>query len=118
MRKLYKNYKFLILSFIIAPFLIIINLIQAVAQEGDKAVSKHLSDTPKNQEWGRIISLDGQWEVEEGNKQQVPSNFSATVPVPGLITSATPAFKNEGEEKSGDSAFWYRRKFTIGVFRK
>jgi beta-galactosidase/beta-glucuronidase len=113
MRKLLKNYKFLLLSFIIAPFLIIINLIQAVAQEGDKTVSQYQSYTPQNQEWGRIISLDGQWEVEEGNKQQIPSKFSATVPVPGLITSATPAFKNAGEEKSGDAAFWYRRKFNI-----
>jgi len=112
MKKFFKNYKFL-LSFITFLLFTIIDANQVVAQVDCKTISQNQSYTPQNREWGRIISLDGQWEVAEGNKLQIPSQFSATVPVPGLITSATPAFKNAGEEKPENSAYWYRRKFTI-----
>lgn len=78
-----------------------------------KTVSYDQSYTPQNKEWGRILSLDGKWQIVEGNKNQMPSQFSATVPVPGLITSATPAFNNAGEEKPENSVYWYRRTFTI-----
>ena len=68
---------------------------------------------PKNEEWGKIKSLDGIWDIEEGNTNQIPPRFSAKVPVPGLVKSAMPSFKDVGSEKSKDVVYWYRKKFSI-----
>jgi hypothetical protein len=64
-------------------------------------------------EWGKIISLDGEWDIAEGSNQQVPARFSAKVPVPGLVTSANPRFKAVGEENKLREAYWYRKKFNV-----
>jgi beta-galactosidase/beta-glucuronidase len=64
-------------------------------------------------EWGKVISLDGEWDIAEGSKQQVPAQFLSKIPVPGLVTSATPAFKAVGEETNLREAYWYRKKFSI-----
>lgn len=48
---------------------------------------------------GRItISLDGTWQIEESVSDSViPLVFSHTVPVPGLVNLARPAFKDAGK---------------------
>jgi beta-galactosidase len=70
-----------------------------------------------------VISLDGEWQIAEGGMDQAPADFSRTVPVPGLVSLASPAFAEPGLEGAGkeearkDSrrdAFWYRRSFEIG----
>ncbi|MEP7278487.1 MAG: glycoside hydrolase family 2 TIM barrel-domain containing protein [Bacteroidota bacterium] len=64
-------------------------------------------------EWGKVISLDGEWEIAEGGKQQVPTQFLSKIPVPGLVTSAKPGFKAVGEESKLREAYWYRKKFKV-----
>ena len=39
------------------------------------------------------LPLDGEWEIEDGvEPESLPNTFGHTVPVPGLVHSATPAF--------------------------
>jgi len=64
-------------------------------------------------EWGKVISLDGEWEIAEGGKQQVPTRFLSKISVPGLVTSAKPGFKAVGEENNLREAYWYRKKFKV-----
>jgi len=69
------------------------------------------------------ISLNGNWQIAEGTKDVIPKSFDHTVQVPGLVSLATPAFKNVGPKvkdrgsiSQSDSlreAFWYRRTFTV-----
>lgn len=70
----------------------------------------------------RIQKLDGIWQIAEGGRNQVPSDFSREVPVPGLVSLATPAFSPPPGPKAADrqnppstdparEAFWYRRTF-------
>ena len=71
---------------------------------------------PKNScghEWGRVVPLDGVWDIAEGSRQQVPSQFLSKVPVPGLVTSAKPGFEGVGEDNKIREVFWYRKKFKI-----
>ena len=37
-----------------------------------------------------VISLDGTWQIGEGTMDQVPASFDRAVPVPGLVSLATP----------------------------
>ena len=81
-----------------------------------------------------IISLNGTWEVEEGDLSKIPEAFTHSVPVPGFVDMATPAFSQPGEVKtivglgmfhpSGlmtlmkfrdkqREAFWYRKEFKV-----
>ncbi len=62
----------------------------------------------------RIISLNGPWQVAEGTMDIVPSQFEHTVPVPGLVDMARPAFDEVGKKSAKRQAFWYRRTFTVG----
>jgi beta-galactosidase/beta-glucuronidase len=64
-------------------------------------------------EWGRVIQLDGEWEIAEGTRQQVPSQFGSRVLVPGLVTLAKPAFEAVGEENNLREVYWYRKKFKV-----
>jgi hypothetical protein len=66
-----------------------------------------------SQEWGKVLSLDGEWDIAEGSKGQVPARFSSKIPVPGLVTSAKPKFKAVGEENKLREAYWYRKKFRV-----
>ncbi len=72
------------------------------------------------------ISLDGTWQIAEGALDAVPATFRHTVPVPGLVDMATPAFESPGSSVSLDErrerkrpadprreAFWYRRTFRL-----
>ncbi len=60
-----------------------------------------------------VLSLDGTWQIAEGSMDRVPGEFKHTVPVPGLVDMARPAFQDVGTESSGKhrEAFWYRRTF-------
>ena len=72
----------------------------------------------------QVLSLDGVWSIAEGKMDVVPASFGRTVPVPGLVTLATPAFTPEPGPKVADrraipqkdparDAFWYRRTFRL-----
>jgi hypothetical protein len=39
-----------------------------------------------------VLSLNGTWSIAEGTMDTVPASFDRTVPVPGLVTLASPAF--------------------------
>ncbi|OAM89770.1 hypothetical protein OH491_18030 [Termitidicoccus mucosus] len=77
-------------------------------------------DTPLR----HVVSLDGAWQIAEGGMEQPPAAaFSRTVPVPGLVDMARPAFDNPGppvadrrqfpQKDPKRDAFWYRRAFTL-----
>jgi beta-galactosidase len=77
------------------------------------------------------ISLNGIWQIAEGSKDVIPGSFERTIPVPGLVTLAKPAFVNAAppvsyrmkinddvelffhQQDSLREAYWYRRTFTI-----
>jgi beta-galactosidase len=77
------------------------------------------------------ISLNGIWQITDGKKEVVPTKFDHTIPVPGLITLAQPAFikaappvpdrvlidKNPDlfyhQQDSLRETYWYHRTFTI-----
>ena len=68
----------------------------------------------------RAISLDGTWQIAEGKLDVVPDAFSRTIPVPGFVDLAEPAFENDGEFKGSKAfkdpkrdAYWYRREFDL-----
>lgn len=71
-----------------------------------------------------VLSLNGTWSIAEGRMDTVPASFDRTVPVPGLVTLATPAFTPVPGPKVADrkaypqkdparDAFWYRRTFRL-----
>jgi len=43
----------------------------------------------------------------------IPARFEHTVPVPGLIDMAEPAFAEVGKKSERRQAFWHRRTFTV-----
>ncbi len=82
----------------------------------------------------KVVSLNGTWELEEGNLSDIPEEFTHTVPVPGFVDMATPEFTQPGEVKTiaglrmlspkglmtlmkfkdqQRDAFWYRKQFTV-----
>ena len=61
----------------------------------------------------RVIDLNGTWQVAEGTMDSMPKQFEHTVPVPGLIDMAQPAFAEVGKKSDQRQAFWYRRTFTV-----
>jgi hypothetical protein len=82
--------------------------------------------------WGaegsrQSLRLDGTWQIAEGSLREVPAKFDRTVPVPGLVDQAAPAFEQPGgtvpeaerrkvEHRMADprrEAFWYRRTFEV-----
>jgi hypothetical protein len=48
----------------------------------------------------RVISLDGQGQIEEGKLDAFPARFTRTAPVPGLADMATPPFDAPGSTMS------------------
>ena len=59
-----------------------------------------------------ILSLNGTWDVEQGEMGDTPpAQFQHTVPVPALLTAATPAFEQVGANSELREAFWYRTVF-------
>jgi len=65
------------------------------------------------QETRQRISLSGTWEIAQGSIDEIPNEFSHTVPVPGLVDMSTPAFNEVGIESDLREVFWYRRTFSI-----
>ncbi len=61
----------------------------------------------------RIISLNDVWQVAEGNMTNVTTAFDRTVPVPGLVDMAKPAFAEVGVKSKNREAFWYKRTFLV-----
>ena len=71
----------------------------------------------------QTLSLDGTWQVAEGKLDVIPSEFTRTVPVPGLVDMAVPPFvepapkvadRNQISQKDPRrDAFWYRRTFRV-----
>ncbi|MGA3266943.1 MAG: hypothetical protein ABSE16_08985 [Verrucomicrobiota bacterium] len=72
----------------------------------------------------RTIPLDGNWQLAEGQADQVPARFDRTVPVPGLVDMAQPGFSRDtfkntkrrfGPEDAAlaKRSFWYRREFVL-----
>ncbi len=61
----------------------------------------------------QAISLDGQWQVEEGSTDSVPGAYGHSIPVPGLLDMAQPAFVDVGLKSPRREAFWYRRSFKL-----
>ena len=85
-----------------------------------------LATTARAEQARRVIALDGVWQIAEGKMDAPPmasEAFARTVPVPGLVSLATPAFVEPGpkvqdrkEYRQKDprrDAFWYRRTFKI-----
>ena len=61
----------------------------------------------------KVISLDGVWQVAQGSMDATPTAFDHTVPVPGLLDMAKPAFEKVGAKADPQQAFWYRRSFAV-----
>lgn len=77
------------------------------------------------------ISLNGIWQIADGKKDIIPTKFDHTIPVPGLVTLAQPAFVNAAppvadrvaidknpdlfyhQQDSLRETYWYHRTFTI-----
>src|ERR1019366_960227 len=60
-----------------------------------------------------VISLDGKWQIAEGNMSSSPTQFERRVPVPGLVDEARPPFAEVGVKSPRREAFWYRRTFQV-----
>ena len=61
----------------------------------------------------QAINLNGPWQIAEGTLDAVPQTFTHTVPVPGLVDMAKPAFAEVGRKSPLRQAFWYRRTFKV-----
>ncbi len=69
------------------------------------------------------ISLNGTWQIAEGTMKEIPDTFFHTVPVPGLVSLSTPAFRDAGpkvkdrrsliQKDTLREAFWYYRTFSV-----
>jgi len=61
----------------------------------------------------KVLCLDGEWQIAQGDLESVPKDFAHVVPVPGLVDMAMPRFKQVGLKSRLREAFWYRRTFAI-----
>ena len=97
-------------------------LVAALFQAADTRVVK--AGPPVAAQSRRILSLNGLWQIAEGNLTNIPTVFARQVPVPGLVSLATPPFVEPGPKKTTGrnpipqkdprrDAFWYRRTFTV-----
>jgi len=69
------------------------------------------------------ISLNGVWRIAEGTNDEIPLKFEHSVPVPGLVSLAIPAFTDAGpkvkdrrsliQQDTLREAFWYTRTFFV-----
>jgi hypothetical protein len=57
----------------------------------------------------KVINLDGEWQVAQGNLKDIPESFDHVIPVPGLMDMAEPAFREVGMKSDLREAFWYRK---------
>ncbi len=68
----------------------------------------------KNFSQREVISLNGNWEVEESRIDSLPSLYHHTTIVPGIVDTAFPAFDSVGIKTSKRNFYWYKRNFIIG----
>ena len=82
----------------------------------------------------KTISLNGEWQIAEGDFQNMPTEFNHTAPVPGFADLASPAFDGVGDTEmliglaalkpsqlmsamrfkdKKREAFWYKKVFKI-----
>ena len=78
----------------------------------------------------KTVSLNGTWSIAEGSMKVVPTSFTHSVPVPGLVTLASPSFAGVGPKANYPptatnlersrlikdtlrEAFWYKRSFRL-----
>jgi beta-galactosidase len=61
----------------------------------------------------QTLNLNGTWQVAQGGMDSAPEKFQHTVPVPGLVDMAMPAFEEVGKKSERRQAFWYRRTFSL-----
>jgi len=78
----------------------------------------------------KTVSLNGTWSIAEGSMKVVPTSFTHSVPVPGLVTLASPSFACVGPKANYPptatnlersrlikdtlrEAFWYKRSFRL-----
>jgi hypothetical protein len=47
--------------------------LQSAAQGQTVEQKKIHQDTSFSHEWEKIVSLDGEWKIAEGNRQQIPT---------------------------------------------
>jgi len=55
----------------------------------------------------QTVSLNGEWEIEEGNSEEIPSSFSHKVQVPGFAKMAEPAFEDGQTEDAWETSWGY-----------
>ncbi len=60
-----------------------------------------------------VLSLDGMWQIAQGTLEEPTEPFHRSVPVPGLVDLARPAFTSVGTPSPLRRAFWYRRTFVL-----
>ena len=53
----------------------------------------------------KVISLNGEWEIEQGGMDSVPRQFGHKVAVPGLADMAEPGFAEVGKKSEKREAF-------------
>ena len=61
----------------------------------------------------QIINLDGEWQVEQGSLDKIPTSFEHKVKVPGVLDLAEPKFDEIGIQSKKREAFWYRKTFKL-----
>ncbi len=61
----------------------------------------------------QTLSLNGQWQIGQGELNEPPAEFPSTVVVPGLVDMARPAFADVGTSSAERNAFWYKRTFNL-----
>lgn len=83
------------------------------------------SGAPGGEGRREVRSLDGTWQIAEGRMDEPPTDFPRSVPVPGLVSLAVPAFdplpgppvpdrqKPTPVKDPAREAFWYRRTFRL-----
>lgn len=59
------------------------------------------------------LSLDGRWQIAQGDMDTPPATFRRQAPVPGLVDLAEPAFTEVGVPSDQRRAFWYSRRFRV-----
>lgn len=59
------------------------------------------------------ISLNGSWEVAEGDLDNIPVKFPHSSRIPGLLSNAVPSFEQLGIPSEKRKAFWYRKVFQL-----
>jgi len=59
------------------------------------------------------VSLNGQWQLDEGTAEKIPENFRYSVPVPGLVDLANTTFEEVGLKSEKREVFWYRKVFEV-----